>query len=33
MIERYAKQPFRFFSCMELREVLGKRAVDGASLA
>jgi hypothetical protein len=28
MIERYAKQPFRFFSCMELREVLGKRAVD-----
>lgn len=28
MIDRYAKQPFRFSSCMELREVLGKRAMD-----
>lgn len=28
MIERDAKQPFRFSSSMELREVLGKRAMD-----
>lgn len=28
MIDQYAKQPFRFSSCMELREVLGKRAMD-----
>lgn len=28
MIDRYAKQPFRFSSCMELCEVLGKRAMD-----
>jgi hypothetical protein len=28
MIDRYANQPFRFSSCMELREVLGKRAMD-----
>lgn len=28
MTDRYAEQPFRFSSCMELREVLGKRAMD-----
>jgi hypothetical protein len=28
MSGRLAKQPFRFSSCMELREVLGKRAMD-----
>ncbi len=28
MTDGYAKQPFRFSSCMELREVLGKRAMD-----
>jgi hypothetical protein len=28
MIDHFAKQPFRFSSCMELREVLGKRAMD-----
>ena len=28
MIDRLAKQPFRFSSCMELREVIGKRAMD-----
>lgn len=28
MTQRRAAQPFRFFSCMELRQVLGKRAMD-----
>jgi len=28
MTDRRAQQPFRFVSCMELREVLGKRAMD-----
>ena len=28
MTEHRARRPFRFFSCMELREVLGKRATD-----
>lgn len=28
MTEYHARRPFRFFSCMELREVLGKRATD-----
>ncbi|MBI4401947.1 MAG: hypothetical protein HY581_09975 [Nitrospirae bacterium] len=28
MMDYRAKQPFRFFSCMELREILGKRARD-----
>lgn len=28
MSDHPAKQPFRFSSCMELREVLGKRAMD-----
>jgi len=28
MIDHYARQPFCFSSCMELREVLGKRAMD-----
>lgn len=32
MIEQRAKQPFRFVSCMELREVLGKRALDEGRL-
>ena len=32
MIEQRAKQPFRFASCMELREILGKRAMDEARL-
>lgn len=32
MIGPRAKQPFRFASCMELREILGKRALDEARL-
>jgi hypothetical protein len=32
MIEQRAKQPFRFVSCMELREILGKRAMDESRL-
>ena len=28
MSNRSANMPFRFVSCMELREVLGKRAMD-----
>ena len=28
MPHRSANMPFRFVSCMELREVLGKRAMD-----
>ena len=30
--ERRAAQPFRFASCMELREILGKRAMDESRL-
>jgi uncharacterized protein DUF5752 len=32
MIEKRVKQPFRFVSCMELREILGKRAMDESRL-
>ncbi len=32
MSDRRAAQPFRFASCMELREILGKRAMDEARL-
>ena len=28
MIDRRAEHPFQFFSCLELRKVLGKRAID-----
>jgi len=28
MTDHRAQQPFRFFSCMELREIMGKRAMD-----